>query len=124
LDNRCFQRYCRPHVTSPHSSPGSVGSTAAKLKENVDSSGLPPIVTREEVDRGSAVDDTTTELQVPATREYDKRVSVAVDALGDSSPSRPDSNSTSVCMKFFALPYALSSFSSPMPDGYCTCNFT
>ncbi|PLW56576.1 hypothetical protein PCANC_01469 [Puccinia coronata f. sp. avenae] len=105
LDNRCFQRYCRPHVTSPHSSPGSVGSTAAKLKENVDSSGLPPIVTREEVDRGSAVDDTTTELQVPATREYDKRVSVAVDALGDSSPSRADSNSTSL-----KLPSELASF--------------
>ena len=100
LDSRCFERYCRPHVTSPHSSPGSVGGTAFKLKESEDSSDLPPIVTREEVERGSAVDD---KLQVPPTHEYDKRVSVAVDALRGSSSHRLDSNSTSVCIKFFTL---------------------
>jgi len=123
LDSRCFDRHRHTHFTSPHSSPGSLAGSAIKQKlkrENEDSSSLPPIVTREEIERSAAAaHDIAADLHFPAVHlQYPKRDSVTVDALGSSSVQRlPEANSTSVCTIFtqiVSLPQHLSN------ANYCT----
>ncbi|KNZ53167.1 hypothetical protein VP01_331g2 [Puccinia sorghi] len=100
-DNRCFDKHRHSHFTSPHSSPGSLGGPVIKQvkRENEDCSSLPPIVTREEIERsGAAAHDIAADLQFPAAHlQYPRRDSVAVDALSSSSVQRlPEANSTSL----------------------------
>ncbi|KAA1115146.1 hypothetical protein PGT21_032375 [Puccinia graminis f. sp. tritici] len=94
LDSRCFERYPQPHLTSANSSPRSAAEASLK-KESEDLSSLPPIVTREEIERGVVSNSNKSVLHVPTAHlERHKHDLVAIDALGNSSVRRtPEANS-------------------------------
>ncbi|WAR51887.1 hypothetical protein PtB15_1B323 [Puccinia triticina] len=97
LDNRCFERYHHPHGPSPNLSPPSAPQAPTPLKkESEDLSSLPPIVTREEIERGTVGNTNKLALHVPAAHLEHHNHDSVVDALENSSVRRsPEANSDS-----------------------------
>ncbi|KAI7967501.1 hypothetical protein MJO29_000778 [Puccinia striiformis f. sp. tritici] len=91
LDRRCFERYRYAPEHSRSLSPSSADEKSlAPKKENDDDSCLPPIVTREEIERGVDSIDNNSVIQAPAAPlDRHKHDSTAIDALDNSSLRRP-----------------------------------